>query len=1509
MISKRPEISARIKISPAGRIIFIIGCLLISGSSYLFSQVISNEKAAVSVREGTFVSSGDVVNNDGTLTNDGDVQLSGSYTSTGTTKGDGIYSLGGSWTNTGGIFIPGSSTVIFNGSDDQYITRTEGETFFNLRVENSGAPTNRWLTIRNDVKVLGTLTMSLGNIDAGTWLLHLSNPLAASLNYTSETKSRIRGRFERAIAEPAAYLFPLGTADFYNSLDLKINTISVPGSVLSRYINEDPGNNGLPIPDPPVEISDRYPDGYWDLTAKGGFSVSDFNIRLSTEGFADTIRDVTRVIKRTAGGDWTTDGIHRDAVEDIVNRDNLQGNISSSGTQFAAGRIRPLIISHPRDTTVCENSDVTFSVQATGAEKLKYTWYREPGTAITNGSHYQGARTPELTIKGVGLGDAGEYYCIVTDRYKNEVRSNNATLVVMKIPVAHVSLVDQPHECSDIDFEDIILGLDHWDPGTTFVWSLYYPEGIETQIPEAGSAVNIGDALSGSFINRTDQPVTVTFFITPVGPAPTYCAGQEVKATITVNPTPRVIPINEDPVICDGGSTSITLTTPTKMTTGEIVFDYSVEFERYSGQITGNNSPATLLPGQSISYSYENNSDTVLSVFYTIIPKNNYLGCKYDSIVIPEVKVHPKPLQAMYISTPFTCEGATNGVITAELAKGSKPDVLSWTDRPWLADTTYSTTLNYNQLPVRYAGEYNLTVRDSHGCSNSLNQLVLGTVFSTNLYVREKEPGVYGTLCPGVPDGEIWIYEEWKSTAKLPLEYWLVYNEEDTVRSGILMEKENYYKEYDLPAGYYKLIIRDANGCYNRNFPLALITEPPQIDVSFMKSDYSGYNIKCRGYNDGFIEAVQVNGGNGGPYSYHWETEGGYISGPVNESRLDNIPAGIYYLTTTDSRGCQRRDTIIMDQPEGMELLGFTLSASPDGLHNISCNEGSDGFIQLNVSGGAGPYDYFWTGPASFTAETKDIENLTAGTYVCRVTDNNGCELKIMPFSNYPSFTLTEPEELLFNATTSQSSGGSYNIDCNGGQGWIRLNVTGGSGAYVYTWSTENGSAPGEGQAEQPSLRAGTYRVIVRDGNLCSRDTVITLTEPAPVSATFVPTHITCYPPGLNNGSISLIPSGGIAPYNNFLWSNGVANKDIDGLSEGYYSVTFTDANGCSFSDGIRINLPQPLTYELMVSDYNGFNVSCNGRTDGWIRISMNDGLAPYAYEWKDTEGGFISDSDHISGLGSGFYSVNITDANMCTATETVEIREQGKFGINILKSSSIAGGFNINCAGDNSGSVEIQPVNQAGQVRYLWSDGAGTAGRENLAAGDYRVFAEDANGCMIDSLFTMTGPDPIKISFDVTPPWCPDKPDGMIVLDVTGGVPGTDYTYHWSDGSAGTEILNIVEGKFVVTVTDINGCAVKDSVLVKPLNKTCLIIPNAFSPNGDLVNDKWNIGLIELYPEAEVRIFNRWGGTVWKSERGYPHPWDGRSNGTALPVDSYHYIIDPGKGRKPIVGNVTIVR
>ena len=82
-----------------------------------------------------------------------------------------------------------------------------------------------------------------------------------------------------------------------------------------------------------------------------------------------------------------------------------------------------------------------------------------------------------------------------------------------------------------------------------------------------------------------------------------------------------------------------------------------------------------------------------------------------------------------------------------------------------------------------------------------------------------------------------------------------------------------------------------------------------------------------------------------------------------------------------------------------------------------------------------------------------------------------------------------------------------------------------------------------------------------------------------------------------------------------------------------------------------------------------------------------------------------------------------------------------------------------------------------------------------------------------------------------------------------------------------------------------------------------------AVSPNGELINDLWNISIKSSYPDMEVTIYNRWGQLVWKSGMGYPVPWDGKSNSADLPADSYHYSIYLHNGSKPIVGDITIVR
>jgi gliding motility-associated-like protein len=398
-----------------------------------------------------------------------------------------------------------------------------------------------------------------------------------------------------------------------------------------------------------------------------------------------------------------------------------------------------------------------------------------------------------------------------------------------------------------------------------------------------------------------------------------------------------------------------------------------------------------------------------------------------------------------------------------------------------------------------------------------------------------------------------------------------------------------------------------------------------------------------------------------------------------------------------------------------------------------------------------------------------------------------------------------------------------------------------------------------------------------------------------------IPSHITCQSGTYDNGSVDLTVTGGIAPYI-YIWSNGENSEDIYNLTEGNYSVTVTDANGCIRDKQVRINLPPSLTFEKVVSNFNNFNISCYGRSDGSIRINPVSGTPPFTYSWQGPDG-FSSTTKDISDLKAGEYVLLITDSNFCTGTENIVLNEPpGEISARITSLN------NVGCNGDKSGTITLEAVNNAGNVTYLWSDGALGSTRAGLKAGNYRVIITDSNNCKTDSVITITEPGPIELSFEVTRPFCPDMPAGDIRVNITGGT-GPGYSYLWSDNSTDQDLTSVPGGIYSVRITDMNNCFVEKTLILEPVNSFCLQIPNAISPNGDLINDVWNIGMKELYPNMEIKIFNRWGEIVWKSERGYPIPWDGRSKGTMLPVDSYHYIIDLNNGSKPVLGHITIVK
>ena len=364
-------------------------------------------------------------------------------------------------------------------------------------------------------------------------------------------------------------------------------------------------------------------------------------------------------------------------------------------------------------------------------------------------------------------------------------------------------------------------------------------------------------------------------------------------------------------------------------------------------------------------------------------------------------------------------------------------------------------------------------------------------------------------------------------------------------------------------------------------------------------------------------------------------------------------------------------------------------------------------------------------------------------------------------------------------------------------------------------------------------------------------------------------------------------------------------------VASGTHTLTSKNAGNCiSAVTNVIIN-PEPaftLTFSKEISDYNGFNVSCYNNANGYINLNHSGDLAALTFIWSGPEG-FKASSEDVSGLIAGKYKVSITDKNMCTKKDSVTLTQPEPLSMVINTSVSFDGAYNINCAGEKTGYVTVSAINNVGSAEFLWIDGYIGNVRSNLYAGNYKVVVTDLNNCQADSIITFSEPESLKIAFEMTSPLCPDNQEGEIKLTVSGGVPGSDYKYRWSDNSTNRNISNINPGLYMVSVSDLNGCTVKDSLMVVSESRNCLTIPNAFSPNDDLINDVWNISNIDQFPRAVITIYDRWGQEIWRSQSGYPVPWNGKSKGKTMPLDSYHYTLELHNGSKTIVGTITIVR
>lgn len=553
----------------------------------------------------------------------------------------------------------------------------------------------------------------------------------------------------------------------------------------------------------------------------------------------------------------------------------------------------------------------------------------------------------------------------------------------------------------------------------------------------------------------------------------------------------------------------------------------------------------------------------------------------------------------------------------------------------------------------------------------------------------------------------------------------------------------------NIPAGSYEVLVTDANGCTANAF--YTVTEPAALQVSVAST-----NVNCFGGSDG--SAITTVIGGVGPYSFLWSTGAGTPG-------IINLIAGTYSVTVTDANGCVATAGTTVTQPS------TPIQATPLQT-NVSCFGGNDGAAAIVATGGTGALSYAWSTGAIIPL----VSGLTAGPYDVTITDANGCTL-VVPV------IITEP--LPFNVVLISQT----DVLCNGeNTGAIDISVVGGTFPYSYNWS--NGAI----SEDIANIPAGSYDVIVTDANGCTAFGSYTITEPSAMMASITSTNVSCF--GGNDGAATANVVGGVGPYT-YAWSTGAGTPGIINLTAGSYSVTVTDANGCSATAGMTIT--QPST-PIGLSFFAFTDVSCFGGSDGTAAaIGPQGGTPPYSFLWSTG-----ANTPSINNLTAGPYDVTITDANSCTLIIPVVITEPPLLTVALVSQT------NVLCNGAWTGAIDVTVAGGIGPYSYLWErDGllfAATEDLMNIPAGNYDLLVTDDNGCTatLNVAITETAAS-LQVSVVTSNVSCFGGNDGVAAALPIGGT--GPYSYLWSTGDTTAVVSNLITGSYSVIVTDSNGC------------------------------------------------------------------------------------------------------
>ena len=612
------------------------------------------------------------------------------------------------------------------------------------------------------------------------------------------------------------------------------------------------------------------------------------------------------------------------------------------------------------------------------------------------------------------------------------------------------------------------------------------------------------------------------------------------------------------------------------------------------------------------------------------------------------------------------------------------------------------------------------------------------------------------------------------------------------------------------------------------------------------------------------------------PYTYNWD----------NRDAADSTTkrcAGVLFVTVTDSKGYAEIFSIGLNN----NLAPLVTTTSSE----TKCFNECSGTASASGSGTLAPYKYTWP---SIGKTGATVNNLCIGTYIVKVVDNVGC-VATKPV------TIGEPIEIKVDIDKILPA-------CGIADGIIFTTARGGNtgtSGYSYSWLGGAGLpiVPAQTTDRLISVGAGLYYIVVTDDSGCKDTTSISLSNIGGKLAIGLDSiqQVSC--PSVCDGAIFTSVSG-TSP-GTYEWiPGGQTTPNISGICAGIYTAVVTDTNKCKTVQPFTVNGPDPLNVVFSSTS----DATCYNTNDGSITAFVAS-TQKLRISWTGPEG-FGSNKLKVENLLPGTYAINVTEENNCLSSDSISVDTTFKFAIRVDSNRTT-------CSGSDPEKLQVNVVTTDFYSTF-WFDRTGKViGKQDTVSvvaepGENNFIVEIRQDvCIktdtivinqIGNLFAAAGENIKMVNGQRTAlGGSPSAPEGAIIL----WTPNTGL----SAANVQNPVSSVTETTvYRLTVGDLEGCYVIDSVTVTIDDK--IEINDGFSPNGDGVNDVWDITVLKDFPDAKVTIFNRWGQTIYETD---PYiPWDGTFEGNPISIGTYYYIIDikdSSVSESVISGPVTIIR